>query len=112
MPVVAGLFPYSVYLQKGKVYFYCTCGISPQGPFCDFSCNKVPTRNRPIYFNVNESSYYKLCNCKFSPNAPFCNGTHTELVKFYNKSHRGFYEIVGVAVYSLGWLYILWNFFT
>ena len=86
-----GWFPYNSYLQQGKVYNWCACGLSLNNPFCDGSCNAAMTRCRPVQFNVSESGYYKLCNCKNSANAPFCNGTHRDLIKFYHKSHRGFY---------------------
>ena len=111
IPVHSGFFPYNVYLQKGKMYFWCACGISPTNPFCDFSCNKLATRNRPIYFNVNESKYYKLCTCKMSPDAPFCNGTHREVVKFYSKGTRGFAEQAGIVLYLLSWVYFFWNYY-
>lgn len=101
-----------MYLQAGKIYWFCTCGISSNGPWCDSICNYTVTRNRPMYFNVNESGYYKICNCKFSSNAPFCNGTHREIVKYYYKSHRGFSEIMGQVMFYAGWAYIFWNYYT
>lgn len=64
MPIIGGYYPYNVYLEKGKVYWYCACGASNKAPFCDQKCNTLISRLRPIYFNVNESGYYKLCNCK------------------------------------------------
>lgn len=112
IPLHSGFFPYNVFLQQGKLYWYCTCGISYNNPFCDWSCNKIPTRNRPIYFNVNQSGYYKLCTCKVSADSPFCDGSHRRLVKFYASSFRGFYEFFGIALYGLGWVYYLWNFYT
>lgn len=111
-PLVNGYLPYNEYLHKGKIYWYCTCGISSNNPFCDSTCNKTITRNRPIYFNVSESGYYKLCNCKLSSNAPFCNGTHKQYMKYYVSTHRGFYEVAGLIMYSLSWVYVFWNFYT
>jgi len=70
------------------------------------------TRNRPIYFNVSESGYYKMCTCKMSANSPFCNKTHKDVVKYYLKSHRGFYELWGQVVFYSGWVYFFWNFYT
>ena len=60
-------------------------------------------------FNVSESGYYKLCNCKFSANAPFCNGTHRDVIRYYHKTHRGFYEIWGYISFYLGFGYMFWN---
>ena len=112
VPVNNGYYPYNLYLQQGKVYWYCTCGISLNSPWCDFLCNKLVTRNRPIYFNVNESGYYKICACKMSANSPFCNGTHRDVAKFTAKTHMGSLQFAGFAFYWLGVVYILWNFYT
>lgn len=101
-----------MYLQKGKVYSWCACGLSLASPGCDGSCNAGVTRCRPVTYNVSESGYYKICNCKNSANAPFCNGTHRELIKYYHKTHRGFYEIWGEIVYFLGFVYMYWNWYT
>ena len=76
VPINNGYYPYNCYLEKGKIYLFCSCGISSKNPWCDSYCNKLTTRLRPIYFNVTESGYYKMCNCKMSSNSPFCNGTH------------------------------------
>ena len=95
LPVIQGYYPYNVYLQKGKVYLWCACGMSDTSPFCNAACNKAITRNRPIYFNVSESGYYKMCQCKLSANAPFCNGTHKDYIKHYATTNRGKLEILG-----------------
>ncbi len=36
-PTVAQRFPYKVDLEKGKQYYWCTCGNSKNQPFCDGS---------------------------------------------------------------------------
>jgi CDGSH-type Zn-finger protein len=112
IPLNAGYYPYNVYLQKGKIYWFCSCGLAALNPWCDNTCNRVTTRNRPIYFNVNESGYYKMCNCKMSSNAPFCNGTHKDVVKFHIKSHRGRVEFMGQFLYFFTFGYMIWNFYT
>ncbi|KAM3132185.1 hypothetical protein pb186bvf_015780 [Paramecium bursaria] len=112
VPFVAGYFPYNMYLQKGKIYSWCSCGISQNGPWCDSMCNASCTRNRPIQFNVDTSGYYKMCNCKQSANAPFCNGTHRQVVRQYHKSFRGFYEIQGWIAFMGTTGYIVWNFYS
>ena len=112
IPINGGFFPYNLYLEQGKVYWYCTCGISLNSPWCDSACNRLISRNRPIYFNVNDSGYYKICTCRLSSNAPFCNGTHREVQKFYMKTHRGRAEILGQFLFWGGWAYMIWNFYT
>ena len=86
-----GWFPYNTYLQAGKAYNWCACGMSLTNPSCDGACNAAVTRCRPVAFNVSESGYYKLCNCKNSANAPFCNGTHRDMIRYLHKTHRGFF---------------------
>ena len=76
MPALGGIYPTHMYLHRGKVYDWCSCGHTDCAPFCNGQCKWVVTRLRPVSFNVSESGYYKLCNCKMSSNAPFCNGTH------------------------------------
>mmetsp|Transcript_141602 Transcript_141602/g.200514 ORF Transcript_141602/g.200514 Transcript_141602/m.200514 type:complete len:188 (+) Transcript_141602:57-620(+) len=110
IPLVQGYWPYTMYLEKGKVYNWCSCGISQLSPWCDTLCNQLVTRNRPMYFNVSESGYYKICQCKHSANAPFCNGTHRLYIRNYLSTNKGHYEFSGICVFWLGWVYILWNF--
>lgn len=112
IPINTGYYPYNVYLEKAKVYYFCACGMSSSNPWCDSTCNKATTRNRPIYFNVSESGYYKMCNCKMSSNAPFCNGTGKDLLKFHVKTHRGGYEFWGTVAYASSMLYFVMNFYT
>jgi CDGSH-type Zn-finger protein len=66
-------------------YYYCSCGLSKNQPFCDGShkgSGLVPKR-----FNVTEKKDYFLCGCKLTDNAPFCDGTHRKEkgVKKYNE---------------------------
>ena len=111
MPAYGGIFPTHVYLSRGKMYDWCSCGACQTGPFCDGQCKWVLTRNRPISFNVSESGYYKLCNCKMSANAPFCNGTHQHIWKWANKNHRGFWGIWGVISFWSTFGYWMFTFY-
>ena len=36
-PKIANTVPAEVELEKGKLYFFCTCGHSEKQPFCDGS---------------------------------------------------------------------------
>merc|ERR1711976_543061 len=99
MGLVAGYYPISVYLHRGKKYDWCSCGHSWSNPFCNGQCKFLMTRNRPIAFNLSESGYYKLCNCKLSANAPFCNSTHKLLYKSTMKSHKGFFHWGGYGTF-------------
>ncbi|KAI9333412.1 hypothetical protein BDR26DRAFT_868302, partial [Obelidium mucronatum] len=67
-------FPYGVDLVAGKDYFYCSCGLSKNQPFCDGS--HKGTGLSPVKFKVSEAKKYFLCGCKQTENAPFCDGQH------------------------------------
>lgn len=110
IPVYAGFYPSNVYLYRGKLYDWCSCGHSWTNPFCNGQCKFVLTRNRPIKFNVSESGYYKLCNCKFSANAPFCNNTHKLVRKWILKSNKGFFHVTGYASFFAVFAYwgVIW----
>lgn len=112
VPIIQGYYPYNLYLQKGKVHLWCSCGMSDNSPWCNGVCNHSVSRNRPIYFNVSESGYYKICQCKHSANAPFCNGTHKDYLKHYATTHRGLYEIAGLVAFYGGWVFMILNFYT
>lgn len=101
-----------MYLEKGKIYSWCSCGISQNGPWCDGLCNNLVTRCRPIQFNVDNAGYYKICNCKNSANAPFCNNTHRIMARYYHQTHRGFYEIWGYIAFVAACGYMGWNYYT
>ncbi|KAJ3078909.1 hypothetical protein HK100_010567 [Physocladia obscura] len=67
-------FPFGVDLVPGKDYFYCSCGLSKNQPFCDGS--HKGTGLSPVKFKVDEAKKYFLCGCKATDSAPFCDGTH------------------------------------
>eukprot|EP00842_Homolaphlyctis_polyrhiza_P006588 jgi/Hompol1/6930/HPOL_005141-RA len=75
-PVLAQPSPYAVNLEAGRDYFYCSCGLSKNQPFCDGS--HKGTGLAPTKFQVAESKTYYLCGCKVSANKPFCDGTHSK----------------------------------
>ena len=35
VPIIGGFYPYNMYLEKGKIYWWCSCGASVKGPWCD-----------------------------------------------------------------------------
>ncbi len=82
LPVHKQCFPYEMQLEAGKIYSWCTCGLSEKDPLCD-SAHKlvegVPMRSHK--FEVAEVGTYWLCGCKHTKTPPFCDGTHHELAK-------------------------------
>ena len=59
------------------VYFYCNCGLSSDGIFCDNS--HEGTSFRPKRFRVDHKQNISICLCKYSKNKPFCDGEHRKL---------------------------------
>ena len=69
--------PYKVAMEKGKDYYWCSCGKSQNQPFCDGS--HKGTSFKPIKFTwEKENGDGYLCGCKHAKptNQPFCDGTH------------------------------------
>ena len=64
-------------LEKGKTYFYCTCGLSKKNPFCDGS--HAGTHFKPLPFTVSETKPYKLCKCTKTTTKPFCDKAHLNI---------------------------------
>ena len=71
------LEPYSVDVEKGKKYAWCSCGLSSKQPYCDGSHST--TKFKPIVFTVNTSETIYLCGCKHTKKSPFCDGSHRSL---------------------------------
>jgi CDGSH iron-sulfur domain-containing protein 3 len=76
-PKIAQKGPYPVELEAGKSYFWCSCGLSANQPFCDGS-HKTTDRT-PVKFDATESRTVYLCGCKHTANPVFCDGTHATL---------------------------------
>ncbi len=76
-PMIAQTAPYKADLQKGKTYFWCTCGQSANQPFCDGSHKATPFT--PLKFNAEATKTAFLCGCKRTSKQPFCDGSHKSL---------------------------------
>lgn len=74
---IASRSPFAIEVEKGKDYYYCSCGRSKAQPFCDGS--HQGTSFSPILFTADESKTVYFCGCKQSKNAPFCDGSHQSL---------------------------------
>lgn len=73
-PVCAQTAPYTVELEAGKRYFFCTCGRSAKQPFCDGT--HTGTSFQPLAFTAETSGPANLCGCKNTDTPPFCDGSH------------------------------------
>lgn len=76
-PTIAAKKPIKVELEKGKEYYWCTCGRSASQPFCDGSHRG--TDFTPQAFIAEEDGDAYLCQCKYTNTSPFCDGTHAKL---------------------------------
>ncbi|CAH1238796.1 Hypp5636 [Branchiostoma lanceolatum] len=72
--VVAVKTPFKVQLGEGKLYAWCSCGLSKKQPFCDGAHKAVGMT--PVRFKMEESREVWLCGCKQTNDRPFCDGTH------------------------------------
>ncbi len=76
-PKVAQKSPYAVNVEKGKTYYWCSCGQSEKQPFC--SGAHKGTSFAPVAFVAEETKQVHLCGCKHTAKPPFCDGTHAKL---------------------------------
>ena len=69
--------PYKVKVEKGKTYFWCSCGLSKKQPFCDGS-HKQKGQFKSLKYTASESKEVFLCGCKVTKNPPLCDGSHSK----------------------------------
>lgn len=69
--------PYKVYVQAGKKYFWCACGLSKNQPFCDSS--HIGTGISGMMWEATETREVFFCGCKQTKTPPFCDSTHSHL---------------------------------
>ncbi len=79
-PRITQCEPFLVKVEPGKVYSWCSCGLSEKQPFCDSAHGKiegVPYKSIKIQFDKEEEVW--LCGCKHTKTPPFCDDTHKTL---------------------------------
>lgn len=76
MPQAVCLCLCRVKLDVGKDYYFCTCGLSKNQPFCDG--NHKGSKFTPMKFTATKQDNY-LCQCKRSATLPHCDGTHQKI---------------------------------
>ena len=69
--------PFAVEVERCKTYYYCTCGLSENQPFCNGS--HKGTDFSPIKFEAQESKKVYFCGCKNTSNQALCDGSHKKL---------------------------------
>ncbi len=68
----------AIKLEAGT-YFYCRCGLSSDGVFCDGA--HEGTGFVPKRFKLEDPTTVYVCLCKHTKNAPHCDGSHRSLLK-------------------------------
>lgn len=80
LPRIAKREPAGITVEPGKVYSWCSCGLSEKEPFCDNSHRNVeglPFRSVKVVFEKATEIWF--CQCKQTKTPPFCDGTHKTL---------------------------------
>lgn len=76
-PVIFQLNPHMVTVEAGKTYYWCSCGLSKNQPFCDGG--HKGTDLSPLAYKAIETKTIAMCGCKYSGCKPLCDGSHTKL---------------------------------
>ncbi len=75
-PKIAQKSPIVEDTKKGN-YFWCSCGLSDNQPYCDGS--HKGTAFSPVKVNIERDQKLAWCACKNTNNQPFCDGSHKKL---------------------------------
>jgi CDGSH iron-sulfur domain-containing protein 3 len=79
-PKCAAAHPVSVTVEPGKIYAWCTCGLSEKQPFCDGKHKAIegnPYKSLKVEFEEAKEVWF--CQCKQTKNPPYCDGSHKAL---------------------------------
>ena len=79
-PTIYERGPITVKAEAGKVYAWCTCGLSKKQPLCDGAHKQIegmPFMNIKVQFD--QDCEVQLCQCKHTKTPPFCDGSHNTL---------------------------------
>ena len=68
---------YKVIIEKGKTYFWCSCGLSQKQPFCD-GTHKKEGKFKSIKYIAEESKEIFFCGCKMTKHPPLCDASHSK----------------------------------
>lgn len=76
-PLVTQPAPFEVEVATGQKVFWCACGRTKNGPFCDGS--HKGTGLKPVIQVAEEAGTKYFCGCKQTRTPPFCDGSHARL---------------------------------
>jgi len=72
--------PVGVMVEPGKVYSWCSCGLTEKPPFCDSNHEKIegtPFKSVKVQFDKAEEVWF--CQCKQTKTPPFCDNSHKKV---------------------------------
>jgi CDGSH iron-sulfur domain-containing protein 3 len=81
-PKCAAAYPQMVKVEAGKIYAWCTCGLSEKQPFCDGKHKTIPEEAggyKSLKVEFAEEQEVWLCQCKQTKNPPYCDGSHKSM---------------------------------
>jgi len=70
-------FPYMVDVKAGEKCFFCTCGKSAKGPYCDGA--HKGTEFKPNVVEFDKEQRVRICGCLESKKGHLCDGSHNGL---------------------------------
>lgn len=73
-PTRASDTPYGVDVESGKNYYWCSCGLSKNQPFCDGS--HKGSGFSPVKYQADKTGKVYFCGCKQTKSVPLCDGSH------------------------------------
>ncbi len=80
LPRMAICEPAVIKVTPGKVYSWCSCGLSAAQPFCDHAHRDIEGesyKSIKVVFEKEEEIFF--CQCKQTKTPPFCDDTHKSL---------------------------------
>ena len=72
----AGDSALAIKVERGKSYYWCSCGRSSKQPFCDGS--HKGTEFKPLVYKAELTKRVFFCACKQTNDQPFCDGSHNK----------------------------------
>lgn len=68
--------PFVIEVKEGQTKFFCMCGLSKNGPFCDGSHSGTEFEPMKVKFDKDKKIW--ACGCQKSAKRPYCDGTHSK----------------------------------
>ena len=84
LPRIAAKHPIKVEVEAGKKYFWCSCGMSENQPFCDgthknYKNEDGTSKMKSVIYEATESKVIYFCGCKHNKAGVLCDGSHNKL---------------------------------